>query len=146
MSKPDWTALADRYGAQPAEYNGELFEDQNWICPKCGSIGYEPWCEGADECRECAQKEIKQQKAQWDYDDELRRTGEALHHAVDLLTLARAHQDAGAAEDGQATVALAWMVSAVGLLVFFTIVTIAAFGAACIDGAWLAPFAGLGVR
>lgn len=54
----------------------------------------------------------------------------------------RAHQDAGAAQDGQASIALAvgaWL----ALVVAFAVVALCVYGAACVNGAWLAPFAGL---
>ena len=120
MSKPDWTALADRYGAQPAEYNaGE--DDDDWECEFCGRA--------PSDCK-CADGE------------ELQRRSDAHNDAVDLLTLARAHQDAGAAQDGQASIALAlgaWL----ALVVAFAALALCVYGAAWIDGAWLAPFAGL---
>ncbi|MGN6562919.1 MAG: hypothetical protein ACTHMU_09690 [Thermomicrobiales bacterium] len=127
MSKPDWTAMADRYGAQEAQYNGpRLAED----CATCGRHA------GAEPCLGCLEDEARQAD----------RFAAAFQGdcppVCDLLTLSRAHQDAGAAQDGQASIALAlgtWL----ALVIAFAVLALCVYGAAWADGAWLAPFAGL---
>ena len=127
MSKPDWTTLADRYGAQEAAYNAPLLYQD---CPECGARAGETPCIG------CLN----------DWADEADRFVAAFQGdcppAVDLLTLSRAHQDAGAAQDGQASIALAlgtWLALVVAALV----VVASVYGAAWVNGVWLAPFGGL---
>lgn len=51
-----------------------------------------------------------------------------------------AEQDA--AQSGQASIALAWGALWLALVTLAIVVTLAAFGAAWITGAWLAPFGG----
>ena len=127
MSKPDWTALADRYGAQEAQYTAPLL----WRdCATCGLQAGEQPCLG---CLEDFAREADRFAQVFQGD---------VPPAADLLTRARAHQDAGAAQDGQATIALAlgaWL----ALVVAFAALALCVYGAAWIDGAWLAPFAGL---
>ena len=115
MSKPDWTALADRYGAQEAAYHGEPDPDD-------------------DECEFCGLPDARCRCADDQLPDATSR--------VDLLTLSRAHQDTGAAQDGQASIALAlgtWL----ALVVAFALLATCVYGAAWVNGVWLAPFAGL---
>lgn len=130
MSKPDWTALADRYGAQEAQYNAPNPDDDWEYCGECMARVPGGIPDGMCICEDCA-----------------RRLGLTDQHgdappAIDLLTASRAHQDAGAAQDGQASIALAlgtWL----ALVVAFALLAMCVYGAAWVNGVWLAPFAGL---
>ena len=130
MSKPDWTALADRYGAQEAAYNAPNPDDDWEYCGECMARVPGGIPDGMCICEDCA-----------------RRLGLTDQHsepvpAIDLLSLSRAHQDAGAAQDGQASIALAlgtWLALVVAALV----VVASVYGAAWVNGVWLAPFGGL---
>lgn len=113
MSKPDWTALADRYGAQGAVYDDGYLVDGDGIAMPCRGCD-EPAQDGGAYCRACR----------------------------DANAIRQAHLDAGAAQEGQASIALAlgaWL----ALMVAFAVLAMCVYGAAWVDGAWLAPFAGL---
>lgn len=116
MSKPDWTALAARYGAQEASYNAP--DDDLRPCARCSGL-IPPEMHLCDGCA-----------ADW----------AAEHQSV----LAACERDAGAAEDSQATVALALALgTCLAFVVAALVLALCVYGAAWIDGAWLAPFAGL---
>lgn len=127
MSKPDWTALADRYGAQPADYNAPALDAD---CLACGRE------HGAGLCEEC----LAVERGEMPPDTII--SFAPFPAPPDYLGIARANQDAGAAQDGQASIALAlsaWL----ALLVAALVVVACVYGAAWINGVWLAPFAGL---
>lgn len=123
MSKPNWDALAVRFGAQEAEYAAPepQHTDQRTICRSrgCGWLA-EP---GALYCRGCQEaNRLNEQQRQFD-----------------LLAAARAHQDAGATQDGRALIAgTVWLAA----VLVCAAITLAVFGAAWANMLWLAPFGG----
>lgn len=115
MSKPDWAALAARFGAQEAAYDCDYPRGKTTYCVDCGNAvgatGNSAWVQ----CPAC------------------QRT---------YGVIGRDPYEAGAAQDGQASIALAWG-AWLALVVVFAALALCVYGAAWINGAWLAPFAGL---
>ena len=115
---------------KPIERGLILCDDCEPACEFCGAAT-------AEECH-CADGRDLTNNDQCGYDAEM----DAMWRGVDGY-IAVSVRDAGA-RDGQATVRLALAFApVVALVIAFGLIAAAVWGAAWIDGAWLAPFAGL---